>query len=92
MGLPASPILESGGSVNVFRPASSEGLRRLLLIDNFGEGTGSGDVGLAEFGVSGNRFTLNCWSSIFPFPWSTTTTLGSVESSNEVRISGGPRY
>jgi hypothetical protein len=60
IGLPASPILESGGSVKVFLPASSDGLRRLLLIDNFGDGPGNGDAGLAELGVGGNRLTLSC--------------------------------
>jgi hypothetical protein len=54
MGLPASPILDSGGSVNVFLPASS-GLRRLLVIDNFGDGPLLGEVGFAELGVGGNR-------------------------------------
>ena len=61
------------------------------MIDNFGDGPGNGDAGLAELGVGGNRLTLSCWSATLPFPWS-TILMESVESSNVVLISGGARY
>jgi hypothetical protein len=51
IGLPASPILESGGSVNVFLPASSDGLRRLLLIDNFGDGPGNAKLLVVDLAI-----------------------------------------